>query len=399
MKKLFSIIACVAIVFAYAQKKPNVNKAKVAFDKGDYAFAKSEIDRASEDEKNSTKAKTWFYRGMIYMGIDTAGIEKGSPEIVLNSFNKALELDPEQKQTVNYPGFAYNLQALESGYGYIDYAKNYYYSHYYNKGLSSYNEEDYASAGPSFETAYLLNSADSNSLSNAGYAYVLAEDFESAKRAFSKGSDIGIKDKNVYLQLYNFALKDEDYEEALNVVRRGKEIFPTDSEFSKYEIGLLIQLDKLEDAKQQAIESIENDPSNPDLYFSYASILEEEAVVLSNKLKEEGLSEEDSREIAKEAEILEKKAEDNYRNAIEIDSDHFNSNFSLGVLIFNKSQGMISERNALSYKEQKKFDELSEMINEQLNKALPIWEKIYDIDSQDETVLETLSYIYNTLLK
>lgn len=371
MRKLFTIMAVLTVVFSFAQKKPNINKAKAAMDKGDYSFAKSEVDRAIEDEKAKTKAKTWFYRGMIYMSLDTAGVEPGEYKTALESFDKTIELDPEQKQSGNYPGFATDIQALSTGLGYVDYAKNNYYTYYYNNGIENYNAEEYAEASKNFETAYYLNNADTNAILNSAYSAALADDHETAKANFQKSLDAGLKDKNIFLQLYNYSVQAEDYEKALDIIGKAREVYPSDPDMAKYQIGLLIQLDKVDDAMVQAKEAIANNPENPELYFSYGTLLEET-----------GNPEE---------------AEKQYRKALEIDPDHFSSTFNLGVLIFNRSQELIKERNGLNYNEDKKIEELSSQIDVELKKALPVWEKLYQLNSTDSTVLETLGYIYTNL--
>lgn len=371
MRKLLTIISILAVAFSMAQKKPNVNKAQNALQDGDYAFAKSEIERATEYEKTKDDAKTWFVRGMIYMTLDTAEIESGVYETAMASFDKALELDPEQNEKGNYPGFTTNLQAASTGMGYIDYAKNNYYAYYYNKALEDYNAENYSMAADGFETAYAIYPSDTNAILNAAYAANLAGDDEAARRNFEKSLDAGIKDKNVFLQLYNYSVQEKDYEKALEIVRKAKKAYPDDPDFSKYEIGLLIELDMVDDAMKEAKASIDNNPNNPELYFSYATLLEET-----------GNPEE---------------AEKQYKKALEIDPDHYNCNFNLGVLVFNRSQGLIKERNALGYKEKDKINELTEKINAQLEAALPIWEKLYNLDATDSTVLETLNYIYTNL--
>lgn len=171
--------------------------------------------------------------------------------------------------------------------------------------------------------------------------------------------------------LYNFALKREDYEEGLGVIRKGKEIYPNDVDFAKYEINLLIQLDKTEEAKTELENAIAADPGNADLYFSLG--------VLQEELGE------------KEA------AMNSYNKALEIDPDHYNSNFNVGVALFNKANELIKERNELSYKEEAKSKKLKDQIDVQLKEALPKWEKLYSLQSDDQTVLETLGYIYNSL--
>lgn len=380
MKKLLTIISLIAVVFAFAQKKPNVNKAKAAMEKGDYSFAKSEIDRATEDEKAKTKAKTWFYKGMIYMAMDTSGVDATTTSGAVSAFKKTVELDPEQKQSINYPNWANaQLSAAQIGItNYVDYTMFSYYSFFFNQGIELYqkaNENDdptsYVKASKLFAKSYDVMNDSITSIEYAAYAASLGEDEAGAKTYFKKAADAGSKDKNVYLQLYNTYVQEENYEDALVAIRAGKEIFPNDGDFSKYEINTLIQMDKVDEAKAGLEDAITKDPNNPDLLFTLGVIEEETGNA--------------------------DKAEATYKKALAVDATHYNSNFNLGVLLFNKSQGLIKERNALSYTQQDEYKALSTKIDAQLNDALPIWEKLYELDATDQTVLETLSYIYSNL--
>ena len=54
---------------------------------GRQADARAAIDQAIDYEKTKGKAKTWFYRGMIYAQLDTVANEASAFEIAMESFN------------------------------------------------------------------------------------------------------------------------------------------------------------------------------------------------------------------------------------------------------------------------------------------------------------------------
>ncbi len=353
-------------VVGYAQKKPKINQALSALEEGNLAEAKSIIDEAIVHEKTKDDPKTWFYRGQIYAALDTANNEPGALDESLEAFDRVLELDPEQKSvnSVDFnTGQVVNVDSKRQGY----------YAYYYNEAISAYNKEKFGSAADNFETAFYINPSDTNAILNAAYAAVADGDTERAKDNFLKSYDAGVRDKTVFLQLYNYAVTEERFEDGLDIIRKGKKAYPGDIDFSKYEINLLIQLERTEEAKSELENAIEAEPQNADLYFSLGVL-------------KEGLGDKES-------------ALESYRKAIEIDPTHYNANFNLGVAVFNEANELIKERNALSYKETTKNKELTKKINVQLEKALPIWEKLYSLKSADQTVLETLGYIYNSLGK
>lgn len=362
MRQFMTVLAAFVCVVAIAQKKPNITKAKTLYDKGEYAEAKAIIDQATTYEKTMGKAKTWYYRGMIYVSLDTAMSEPGAMVTAMESFNKALEIDPEQKSISEFTGL---------GVENVDTKIQAYYGYYYNTALEFYNGEDYNKAADNFENAYYIMPSDTNAMINAATSAGLVDDTERAKKNYTKALDAGMKDKNTFLRLYNYAVADEDLEEALLVLKRAKTIHPDDQDLQKYEIGVLSGLGRIDDAKQGIIDAIEKDPNSADLHYNLGIIHEQSGDVES--------------------------ARDSYRAAVKIDDSHYNSNFNLGVLAFNETQELIKERNALSYKETEKNKELTEKINSGLEEALPYWEKLYEMNGKDETVLETLSYIYTSL--
>lgn len=362
MRTFLTVIMALVCAITFAQKKPNINKAKSAMENGELSEAKAIIEQAIVHEKTKDDAKTWHYRGMIYSALDTALNEPEAMETAIASFNKSLEIDPEQKSTTQFTG---------SGLTNVDSSIDGYYGYYYNRALLNYNNEDFDKASVNFENAFFINPSDTNAILNAAYAATAAGNDAKAKSNYERSYEAGVRDKNVFLQLYNFAIQEENLEEALSVIRKGKEKYTNDSDFNKYEISLLIQLDKVDDAKSELEKSIANDPNNPDLIFSLG--------VLNDQLGDND------------------GAVKAYNDALKIDPDHYNSNFNLGVNIFNQSNELIKQRNDLGYKETKKYDQLTIDINNKLKDALPIWEKLYTIDKTDRTVLETLSYIYSNL--
>ncbi|NQZ76955.1 MAG: tetratricopeptide repeat protein [Ekhidna sp.] len=362
MRTLLTLTLAAVCVVAYSQKKPKINQALSAMKNGELSEAKSIIDAAIEHEKTKDDPKTWYYRGQIYAALDTAANEPGALEESMKSFDKTLELDPSQKSVSSFVG-----TAIEN----VDSKRQGIYTHYYNNAINDYNAEAFGSAADNFETAFFINPADTNAISNAAYAAIAAGDNERAEANFQKAYEAGVKDKTVFLQLYNFAVQREEYDKALVAVRNGKEVYPNDIDLAKYEINLLIQLEKTDEAKAGLEAAIAADPKNADLYFSLGVLKEE----LGDK---EG-------------------AMESYKKAIEVDPSHYNSNFNIGVAIFNEANQLMKERNALSYKEEKKIKELTGKIDTQLKEALPVWENLYSLDSKDATVLETLGYIYTNL--
>ncbi|MEM0940021.1 MAG: tetratricopeptide repeat protein [Bacteroidota bacterium] len=365
MKTFLTILLATTIcIIGYSQKKPKVNKIEPALKEGNYSEAKMIVDEAVIYEKTKDDPEVWFLRGQVYAALDTANNEPGALEESLKAFDKALELDPEQKKisSVDFAtGSVVNVESKKQGY----------YAYYYNKAISDYNDQSFEGAAENFEMAFYIMPSDTNAILNAAYAASAAELNEKAKANFEKAYKAGSTDKNIFLQLYNYAIKEEDLEKGLDAIQKGREVYPDDVDFMKYEVNLYIQLKKTEEARKGLEEAIAADAGNVDLLFSMG-VLQEEIGNVDTAIEY-------------------------YKKAISIDPNHFNSNFNYAVYVFNRANEMMKERNALNYKEEEKIDELTAKINAQLEEALPLWEKLYSMNSTDQTVLETLGYIYTNL--
>lgn len=74
------------------------------------------------------------------------------------------------------------------------------YEYYYDKGVASYEAEDFEAAADNFEKAYSIKPTDGLSMLKAGYASLQIDDNKRAKMNFTKASENGIKYLDVYLK-------------------------------------------------------------------------------------------------------------------------------------------------------------------------------------------------------
>src|SRR5687768_5668297 len=97
MKKVLLVVAGNLLVGnAFAQ----IGAAQASYTAGKLDDAKTQIENAINNDKQKTKAKTWFYRGEIYRGIasDPTGVysklDSNAVQVALDSYKKAQELEP-----------------------------------------------------------------------------------------------------------------------------------------------------------------------------------------------------------------------------------------------------------------------------------------------------------------
>jgi tetratricopeptide (TPR) repeat protein len=374
MKKSIIMIAVVVLTTAaYAQKpvKPNINKANIAREKGELAEAKEIIDLATTYEKTKDDGKTWYYRGLIYATLDTTTnpqyttLSENALQIAMESFEKSDELAGGKAY---FTTSATGLPILK------DQQVDAYYGYYFNGAVTKFQNEEFQGAVDMFLSAAQIVKGDTNSYKNAAYAAHNGQLFPQAVANYQKSIDAGARSIDMYTNLMNILIVEiKDSEAALNVVREAKKVYPTDKSLSKSEINLLISLNKVEEAKENLINAIAEEPNNPGLYFALAAMYEE-------------LGDFD-------------KALATYNKGIEADPNDFNCNFNKGVILLNRANDIIKEISNLGVTpaDRKREKELQQPMKQKLNEALPQWLKLNELKPNDRQVLEMLSYIYNRL--
>lgn len=366
------LLAMIVGFTSMAQKKPKINKANSARENGELAEAKSIIDDAIVHEKTKDDGKTWYYRGLIYATLDTtsneqyANLSENALEEALKAFKKADEIDPEGKNY--YVTGANGFPELK------DQQLNNYYNFYYNQAISAFQNKDYEGAVDGFKSAYAILPSDTNAYVNAAYAAHNGELYEKAVENYSLAIEKGANSKDLYYNYVNIlstALKDK--EKALEVLNQAIKNFPNNGDLQKTRINLFIELDKIDEAKADLEAAIKVEPENPNLLFTLA--------VLNDEVGDrEG-------------------AVSTYKRALEVDPNHYESNFNYGVILINEANDVIKESNNLgmSKADIKKSKALQPVITEKLKTALPQWEKINEVKPGDQQTLETLLYIYTQL--
>ncbi|MFY0686284.1 MAG: hypothetical protein JXQ90_03915 [Cyclobacteriaceae bacterium] len=388
MKRLL-LIACIVATasVAFGQKKapkPKLNKIEAMLIGGEIAGAKDMADAAIVDEKLKNDPKTYYLRGLVYVAIDTSSVHNTLAEdpmsTALESFKKAEEMNV---------GTDKELFVLDGGFPVtLSQHKQSYWTYYFNKGADGFGTQDYLYALENFEQAQKISPEDSNSYINAGYAAHNAQEFEKAKTNYAKALSMGIKDRDIH-NLYVYILNnvDKNYDEALEWIGKARDLYPTDTEFARIEIDLLYKTDRVEEAKNNLVSAIENEPTDPNLYFMLG-------IFYDNLQKKDDNSAEDKAEF-KEG------AREAYTKAMGLDPEHYPSTYNYGVMLIDDANEVIKERNNLgiSNADLKRVDELEPLINEMLENALPVWEKVREMKPDDLDALNTLKYLYSQLKK
>lgn len=366
---VFLFIALVIATASYGQKKPKIAQALKALQENNLAEAKEIIDAGVEYEKTAEDGKTWYYRGLIYYALDTTSnaeyqaLSENPLPIAMEAFAKADEI---QKGTSEYyiygPTGLPETKSQQLGNIWVGYL---------NMGVKALQEGDYENSLVNFEKGILVDPNDSTEYYYGALAAQNLEEYDKALDLFAKYYENGGMDPDPYkVMVYILNTEMENTEEALIVTQKAKAMFPNESDFINNEAAFLIELGKEQEARDNLLASIEENPDNPNLYFS-VGVIEEN---LGNK----------------------EAAAEFYGKSIEKDPENFNGNFNLGALYYNDALEILKEKNNLGFSKEDlaKAKEMEPAIKEAFAKAQPYFEKCHSINPDDTSSLEVLQTIY-----
>ncbi len=374
MKRITLFLLMLATVSVFAQKaaKPNLNKALTSWKEGKLDEAKANVDLMPTYEKTMNDPKAWYYRGLVYGSLDTTqneaykGLAPDAFAVAMESFKKADELNGTGKEL--FIPDAAGMPILKSQ------QFTYWANTYINKGASLYQEEDLENSLKNFEKAQQIQPDDTLAYFYAGFVANGLEDYDKAVASFQKYIDLGGQSSDAYLSIINInSGPKQNKEEALRVVRLAKPKFPNNQDLPKVEIGLLIDLKRIDEAKSGLESALKKEPNNKILHFylGYAN-------ASLNNVPE---------------------AKKNYEDALRIDPQYFEAQLYLSKLVYSEAASIKKEMSNLgiSADDKKKRFELDKKLVEKLKLALPYWEKCEKLNPSDQEVLDTLYSIYTDL--
>ena len=378
MKKLVLLLALVVTVtFAFGQKKV-VKEAEKGFKSGNLQTALASIDAATANPETSGDPATFLTKAKIetkIFGRDSSNtmetLKVGNQ--ALATFNKTFEMAGNSKTSAvgklvyadELPGIPDNLRP----YSLIT-LKN----AAFDKALNRYNDDDMEMSYEFFNLAGEIDKTDSTIHYNAGY---LANDlgrFEDAKRHFGYLFELPTYNKTnaYYFMVQILSTEEKNPEAAFAIVTKALAEYPNDKVLAEYEIQLLLQLNKMDEAMTQINSALAKDPNNPGL------------LLRSGYLKEQGGDIEG--------------ALVDYKKSVEVDPKFFEGNYYTGALLLEKSRGILAELNSLSDAEwEKRSKEMGTQADELYKMAVPYFAKALEIKSDNTDIMIILFQVYTRL--
>lgn len=384
MKRVIFLMLMLASATAFAQKqqKPNIGKALKAMQEGKLNEAKDIIDAATTYEKTMNDGKTWYYRGLIYASIDTTSnetfkaLDPDPLKVALESFAKADEIGKNDKNEyfIQAPGELVPVTKSQQ----LEILANY----YLNKGINKYQDDQDMDASLAYlaKTKQVFENGTMKAYPNDTLTYYVealvanqAEKPELAEASALRYLEKGGKSKDAYLILYQM-YQAQDKEKALELLRKARKAHPTNADFPKMEIGLLIDMNKIEEAKSGLEQEVKNEPNNKVLQFYLGYTL----------------SKMDQLEASRQA----------FEKALAIDPGYFEAQFYLAntyLLAVDKTSKELSATGNTP-KDSKRRSELVQQRVKHSETAIPYLEKAEKMKAPDKDseieVLQKLALLY-----
>jgi tetratricopeptide (TPR) repeat protein len=197
---------------------------------------------------------------------------------------------------------------------------------------------------------------------------------EEAKKHFSALLDVeGYNKLNAYyFMIQILSTEDKDPEAAYAMVTRAKEEYPSDKDLSTYEIQLLLQLNKMDEAMSQIKTALESDPNNTALLLR-SGYLKEQAGDMEGALAD-------------------------YKKSVEVDPQFFEGNYYAAALLIEKAREILNELNGLSDEEwEKRSESMGNEANGYYADAVTYFESALEIKPEDTGIMEILFQIHTRL--
>lgn len=209
---------------------------------------------------------------------------------------------------------------------------------------------------------------------------------DEAKKIFKALVDGGSKNVQVYEQLVNIYLTNEELENAEKLLSDGRTKFPDEVGLLFAEINFYLKQNKIEELESKLLTAIEKEPNNLSLYTTLGSTYDH----LFQKYAADG-------DMVKADDAF-NKAKQQYSHVISKDPSYMDAIYSSGAIHFNKAAIYVTEMNKLvddySKEGTKKYESFKEKAFEQFDHALEFFKQVEKANPNDVNTLIALKEIY-----
>lgn len=378
MRKLILSLALVGIAtVAFGQKKV-VRSAEKNLSNGNLQEAYTDIKSALEDPETGQESETYLIKGKIetlMFEADSSNTEEtvSLGRTALGTFQKTMEMEGQDSSSKVgkevYKEVLDGVPANLQGEGVLK-LKN----ASFIKALDRYEDEDMEAAFGFFSLAADIDPKDTSLVFNAGYTANASGNFEEAKKYFHILLDNEEYNKlNTYYFLIQIAsAEDKDNDEAYRLVNEAREIYPDDKGLAEFEIQLLLQLDKMDEAMTSIQTALETDPDNTAIRLRYG-YLKEQSGDKAGALEE-------------------------YQKTVEADPEFFEGNYYAGAIYLDSARVIINSVNELNDEEwEEKSGTMLEVADGLYEQAIPYFTKASELQPENTEILQILYQVHTRL--
>lgn len=366
MKKLIIMLVMLIAGFAVNAQKSERTNAFMYNKNGQYDKARAAIDKAIVHEKTINDARTWIYRGIIYLNIvfsdEYKSLDENALEKSFESFVKARELDPDDKE-----GMGGEITVRIEAIG----------QRYFEKGVEGFNINDFkSSAGnfiKAFEVAKVVQKTDTLALLNAALSSVRGEDFQNGINFYNQLLEMNFSEPDIYKNLALAHRSLGDNEKMFASIEEGRAKYPEDAGLLLEEINAYLAIGEGEKVVDDLKELVEKDPTNYSVFFVLGTIYGDELNADMYNMET---------------------AASYYTRAIDLKPDYFDAIYNLGALYINESNKLQVKANDLPLSDTKGYEKITEEANVIIRKALPYLEKAHEMQPSNQETVAVLKTIY-----
>ncbi len=354
MKKLLILfVAFVSVVNVSLGQKNKVQTAWNYYKYDDLQRAAEAIELAAVHEQTSNSAKTWYYRGLIYLKSykheKFASLDPDPLGKAAESLQKALKLEPdfEYKDEVN--------QSLQIAANQL-----------FSLGVERFTAKEYEKALQSFEGVLSISPGDEMATLNAAYSADRSGQKVKAKQYYNELISKDYKESRIYVFQSGILKADGDTAAALAVIEKGRKLFPADNNLVIEELNIYLFRGDDQKALESLNYAIQGDPGNANLHFALGTVYDK---------------------TGKKAE-----AATSYKKAIELKSDYFDAYYNLGAMYFNEAAELANKANDL--KSNTEYAKAKEKFDAKFKDAQPYLEKALELNPGDQNTMTSLKQLY-----
>jgi tetratricopeptide (TPR) repeat protein len=403
MRKVLVIAAALLVSSgaAFAQKNKvttaynalnSYNKAK---DPADLQKAKTNIDDASVHADTKDDAKTWYYRGNVYLALYQADFSaKLASHKDVTDAGKKSSMSYQETPTTNLTEATNSYlkaKALDKVQVYDGIAKGlgdcYFYTQ--NVGIANYNQEKYAEAFPMFELANSISSAngvtDTLNMNNAAVSALNAKMYDQAIPYFQKLTAANYGKGNTWLLLGQCYQEKGDTTQYKSTIAAGLKKYPTDADLLTEDVNIKLKEGKSVEAVAQLEALTAQRKDDPELFFVVGNVYDR----MANPSDKDGKP----MEKPKNYEELHNKAAENYKKAIDMKPDYFDALYNMGILYYNQSIEYYNRANS-TIADAAKYGAMWET---PLKTSVEYLEKARALDPKDVNTIQALKICYGNL--